>query len=163
MIVHMLYNRVVDTALDLFHEVACEIVWCSLATVDRRGRPRSRLVHPVWEPTPDGGLDGWLLTRPTPLKLAHIAHSPFVSCSYWSPSHDVAVAECAAVWGTAEERRYAWDLVQRLDPPVGFDPAPMFGGVDADDCAVLRLTPWRTRSARAATLASGGQHAVWTP
>ena len=26
-----------------------QIVWCSVATVDRRGRPRSRILHPLWE------------------------------------------------------------------------------------------------------------------
>ncbi len=158
----MLYNRVVNTDLALFHAIAHQTVWCSMATVDRHDRPRSRLVHPVWEANHDGRLTGWLLTRPTALKRAHLAHSPYVSCSYWSPANDVAVAECGAAWGTDADRRDAWDLVLRLDPPVGFDPAPMFaGGVDAPDCAVLRLTPWRTRSARATTLAAGGEFAVW--
>jgi len=157
-----MYNRVVDHALALFRDIAHEIVWCSMATTDRRNRPRSRLVHPVWEDGADGTLTGWLTTRPTPLKLAHLEHSPYVSCSYWSPAHDVAVAECAAAWGDERERGHVWDLVRGLDPPVGFDPAPMYaGGVDAPDYAVLRLTPWRTRSARAVDLAKGAAHAVW--
>jgi hypothetical protein len=41
---------------------------------------------------------GWLTSRPTPLRTAHLAATPFVSCSHWDPAHDVAVAECAATW-----------------------------------------------------------------
>ena len=32
-----------------FVEVAHRIIWATVATVDRRGRPRTRLVHPMWE------------------------------------------------------------------------------------------------------------------
>lgn len=84
---------------EAFVGIAHRVVWCTLATVDRRGRPRSRLVHPIWEPT-DDGLVGWFTSRPTPLRRAHLAANPSVSCSYWDPAHDVAVAECRAEWVT---------------------------------------------------------------
>lgn len=32
-----------------FVEVAHGIVWCTIATVDPLGRPRSRVMHPIWE------------------------------------------------------------------------------------------------------------------
>jgi hypothetical protein len=32
-----------------FVEMANRMVYCTLATVDRRGRPRSRIVHTLWE------------------------------------------------------------------------------------------------------------------
>ena len=32
-----------------FVEMAHRIVWCSVATVDHQGRPRSRILHPLWE------------------------------------------------------------------------------------------------------------------
>lgn len=32
-----------------FVERVHNIVWCSMATVDTRDRPRSRIVHPIWE------------------------------------------------------------------------------------------------------------------
>ncbi len=147
-----------QSGLALFRDIAHEIVWCSLATTDTRNRPRSRVVHPVWEPQADGTLTGWVTTRSTPLKRAHLAHAPFVSCSYWSPSHDVAVAECEASWADADERAYVWDYVQSLPAPLGFDPAPMF----SDDFAALKLKPWRTRSARASALAAGRPHEVWS-
>jgi hypothetical protein len=80
-----------------FLAIAHRVVWCTMATVDRRNRPRSRIVHPVWEIS-EGTLHGLVGTRPTPLKRAHLAHAPHVSCTYWDPAHDVAVAECAARW-----------------------------------------------------------------
>ena len=32
-----------------FVEMAHRIVWATVATVDERGRPRSRVLHPIWE------------------------------------------------------------------------------------------------------------------
>ncbi|RSM50601.1 pyridoxamine 5'-phosphate oxidase [Amycolatopsis balhimycina DSM 5908] len=104
-------------------------------------RPR---VHPIWEHTPDG-LVGRLFTRPTPVKLAHLAASPYVSCSYWDPQHEVAVAECRAEFEDDEEtRKYLWDLFAAAPEPLGFDPK-ILGGEDHRDpkITVLRLTPWR--------------------
>ena len=132
--------------IDKFIEVAHRVVWCTLATVDRRNRPRSRVVHPIWEPTEDG-LVGWVTTRPTPLKLAHLAHSPYVSCSYWDPAHDVAVAECRAEWvEDVATKAHAWDLFRAADPPLGHDPYDIWPAGPGDPgAAVLRLTPWRLR------------------
>ena len=48
-----------------FVEMAHRIVWCSAATVDAKGRPRSRVLHPIWQW--DGAeLSGWIATGPTP-------------------------------------------------------------------------------------------------
>ena len=41
-----------------FVDMAHRIVWCTAATVDRANRPRSRVLHPVWE-WGDGVLTGW--------------------------------------------------------------------------------------------------------
>src|SRR4051812_40651944 len=106
-----------NTVEEQFIQTAHRVVWCSVATVDRRGRPRSRLMHPVWEAT-DGGIRGLVTTRPTPLKRAHLAHSPFVSCSYWDPHHDTAVAECHARWLETRELADAWERV-RAAPGAG--------------------------------------------
>src|ERR1044072_1404897 len=102
MVVQISTTMVVD---DSFIEVAHRIVWCTVATVDRRNRPRSRSLHPYWERSA-AGLVGWITTRPTPLKLAPLDHSPYVSCSYWDATHDAVVAECHAEWvDRSEERR----------------------------------------------------------
>jgi hypothetical protein len=50
-----------------FIAIAHRIIWCTLATVDARGRPRSRVVHPTWEMTDDGPL-ARVCTRATPTK-----------------------------------------------------------------------------------------------
>ena len=74
-----------------FVKMAHEIVWCTAATVDRKGRPRSRVLHPIWDW--DGTeLTGWIATGPTPIKRAHLDASPYISCNYWSPSQDTCVA-----------------------------------------------------------------------
>jgi hypothetical protein len=145
-----------------FVAIAHGVVWATLATVDRRGRPRSRVVHPIWELT-DDGIAGFVTTRPTPLKRAHLARTPFVSVSYWDPAHDVAVAECAASWvADVAERARVWELCRAAPAPLGHDPAEIWplGPGDAD-AAVLRLDPWRLRAARVATLAAGGQAHAW--
>ncbi|PYV19616.1 MAG: pyridoxamine 5-phosphate oxidase, partial [Acidobacteria bacterium] len=64
-----------------FVEMAHRIVWCSAATVDTRGRPRSRVLHPIWQW--DGSrLVGWIATGPTPVKRAHLDASPYISLNY---------------------------------------------------------------------------------
>jgi hypothetical protein len=153
-----------DAALDAFMETAQRVVYCSLATVDRRGRPRSRLVHPVWERTGDG-LVGWVGSRPTPLRRAHIEATPFVSCFYWDPAHDVAVAECEATWFEDDDGcRAAWAHLAAAPEPMGYDPAPIWpDGPTGDDFAALRLDPWRVQAKSAAAMAAGEPYLVWSP
>jgi general stress protein 26 len=137
-------SRPPDELLDEFVRVAHRVVWCSLATVDRRGRPRSRVVHPYWERTADG-VTGWIFTRPASPKVAHLTQTPYVSCSYWDPAQEVAVAECAAVLADdADSRRNLWDLVSAAPEPLGYDPRIM-GCADPLDpvVTVVRMTPWR--------------------
>src|SRR5690349_10520278 len=102
-----------------FVEMAHSIAWCSVSTVDRSGRPRSRILHPYW--TWDGQqLLGWVGTTTTPLKVAHLRGSPFVSCQYWAPSHDNCVAECRAEWVLDDQTRTTvWELVKNAPAPVG--------------------------------------------
>lgn len=148
--------------IDQFIEIAHSVVWCTMATVDRSGRPRSRVVHPVWERDGDG-IVGWLGTRRTPLKVAHLAGCPHVSVSYWDPRHDVAVAECAAAWVPDEDRAHAWKRLAGAPEPAGYDPATIWpDGPDGGSFAALRLDPWRLRSARAGDIGSG-EFAVWRP
>jgi hypothetical protein len=128
-------------ALDAFLAVAHRVVWANLATVDRRGRPRSRLVHPVWERDGDA-LVGLVGSRPTPLKRAHLRRAPFASVAYWDPAHDTAVAECAVRWLPADGRAAGWERLR-----AGYDPATVWpGGPESEDFAVLELVPWRLRT-----------------
>lgn len=41
-------NTLAETA-PAFVQMAHRIVWCRAATVDTRGRPRSRILHPIWQ------------------------------------------------------------------------------------------------------------------
>ncbi|MCE0768762.1 pyridoxamine 5'-phosphate oxidase family protein [Pseudonocardia kujensis] len=149
------------TASDLaeFVAIAHRIVWCTLATVDARGRPRSRLVHPLWTIETDGSLVGRITSRRSSPKAAHLTAHPYASCSYWDPQHDVAVAECRAAWDPDPAR--SWHLFTEPDPPVGFDPAAMFaGGLASPDAGIVVLRPWRLRWGRAASLATGAKPTV---
>ena len=99
-----------DQVAAAFVEMAHRIVWASVATVDDHGRPRSRILHPIWQW--DGEqLVGWIATSPTPAKRAHLAAHPYASVNYWQPSHDTCVAECRAALRMDDETRMAvWDL-----------------------------------------------------
>lgn len=130
-----------------FVEVAHRIVWATVATVDRRDRPRSRILHPIWDW--DGeALTGWIATGPTPVKSAHLAHRPYVSVSYWDERQDVATAECRATWHHDDPTREAvWERFATAGPPVGYDPSiiPGWDAPTAEAFAALRLDPWRLR------------------
>ena len=130
-----------------FVKMAHEIVWCTAATVDAKGRPRSRVLHPIWQ-WQDGALTGWIATGATPIKRAHLAASPHLSCNYWVPSHDTCVAECRAEWVFDDEgRKMVWDLFANGPAPVGYDPAMIPGWENAlsPTFAALKLDPWRLR------------------
>ena len=139
-----------------FVEMAHRIVWCSAASVDARGRPRSRVLHPIWEW--DGRrLRGWIATEATATKRAHLAASPFLSLDYWHPSHDTCVAECRAAWAfDAETRAEVWRRFEEAPAPVGYDPAiiPGWESPASESFVVLRLDPWRLRVLPGAALMS---------
>jgi hypothetical protein len=149
-----------------FVEMAHRIVWATVATVDGRGRPRGRILHPYW--LWDGtALVGWIATGPTAVKRAHLEASPFVSVTYWTTDHDTCTAECAAAWAFDDERRrQVWDLFKDAPAPVGYDPAivPAWSaGPTSPAFAALRLEPWRLRvMPGSAMLGQGGEVLRWT-
>lgn len=147
-----------------FVAMAHQIVWCSAASVDAQGRPRSRILHPLWDW--DGStLAGWIATGPTPTKRAHLDASAFLSLNYWSPSQDTCVAECHAEWAFDDAtRRSVWEAFKQAPPPVGYDPSiiPGWDGPDSDTFAVLRLRPWRVRVMPGSVLmGQGGEVLTW--
>lgn len=155
-----------DQVAPAFRDMAHQIVWASVATVDRDGRPRSRILHPYWEW--DGtDLIGWIATVPTPVKRAHLEAHPEVSVSYWTPSHDTCSAECAVQWHLDDDtRRTVWNTFATAPAPVGYDPfvIPMWSdGPTSDQFAVLRLTPHRLRVMPGTVMTAGeGQTLTWT-
>src|SRR6478736_5551178 len=131
-----------------FVEMAHSIVWASAATVDHEGRPRTRILHPIWEWDGDD-LVGWIATSPTAIKRADLDRSPNLSVSYWTPTHDTCLADCGATWAFDDEtRRRVWDLFRNGPAPVGYDPAivpPWKDGPTSEAFAALRLAPYRIR------------------
>jgi hypothetical protein len=154
------------TVAPAFVTMAHRIVWASAATVDSQGRPRSRVLHPFWEW--DGeALVGWLGTGPTPVKRAHLAHSPYVSFNYWSPDQDTCTAECRAEWILDDEGRTAvWEKLRTAPAPVGYDPAivPVWAdGPLTPAFAGLKVTPWRLRVMPGTMmLGGGGELLTWS-
>jgi hypothetical protein len=147
-----------------FVDMAHRIVWCSAASVDRQGRPRSRVLHPLWHF--DGtSLSGWIATAATATKRAHLDASPYLSLNYWEPGQDTCVAECRASWAfDLDVRRQVWDAFKNAPAPVGYDPAiiPGWDGPESDNFAVLRLEPWRLRVMPGSVLmGQGGDILTW--
>src|SRR5262245_22446484 len=117
------------------------MVWCAVATVDTRGRPTTRLLHPLWE-----GQRAWITTYRDSPKATHLASTPYVSLAYVADVARPAYADCRAEWvDDPAERRRVWELFRAAAPPLGFDPAPIYGSPDAARFGLLRLVPWRIR------------------
>lgn len=147
-----------------FISMAHEIVWCNVATVDKSGRPRSRILHPIWEII-DGKPVGWIATGATPTKVTHLAQSPFVSCNYWSPQQDTCVAECAVAWVEgAAGKAHVWDMLANGPAPVGYDPATIPGWENSASpgFSALRIDPWRIRVMPAAAMLTGEGTLIWS-
>ncbi|MCU0511626.1 MAG: pyridoxamine 5'-phosphate oxidase family protein [Anaerolineae bacterium] len=122
-----------------FLERVNRIVWCSVTTIDRQQRPRSRILHPIWE-----GATGWIATGRNSLKAQHLAHNPHMALAYVADITRPVYVDCTAAWADdPADKRHVWDLFLHAPPPMGYDPAAFFGSVDHAEFGVLRLTPWR--------------------
>jgi Pyridoxamine 5'-phosphate oxidase len=148
-----------------FVDMAHSIVWASVATVDADGRPRTRILHPIWQW--DGSeLTGWIATVPTRLKHDHLAAHPEISISYWTTNHDTCSAECLTQWYLDDDTcTTVWDMFKNGPAPVGYDPAiiPQWhGGPTSEEFAALRLTPRRLRVMPGTVLTKGeGETLSW--
>ncbi len=148
-----------------FVEMAHRIVWCTVATVDARGRPRTRVLHPIW--AWDGtGLTGWIATSPRSPKARDLAGQPRVALTYWDPSHDTCSAECLTTWDdTPELRTEGWRRFAEGPAPVGYDPSviPQWTSPEADEFGILRLTPERLRVMPGTVMTAGqGELLTWS-
>ena len=114
-------------------------VYCNMATVDRQNRPRSRVMHPVWEDS-----TGWVISWPESAKFGHLARNPHVSLAYIQDTHRPVYVECTVEWVTdrAEQQR-VWNYYQTVPPPMRFDPEPHYGSIDHPYFGLLKFTPWR--------------------
>lgn len=115
------------------------MIWCSVATIDAQGRPRSRILHPIWEAS-----TGWIGTNPASHKAKHLEQNPYVSLAYITDVMNPVYADCKAEWiHDPAVKRHVWDLFANTPEPVGYDPAHDFVAPDSDHWGILRLTPWR--------------------
>ncbi len=143
-----------------FKSRTTRIAWCSVATIDRKGRPRQRILHPIWE-----GPMGWIATGRHSHKEKHIAANPHVSLSYWDPQHQQVYVDATASWeDDAAEKRRIWDLYKSTPPPLGYDPGMIWqGGVEDPTYGLLKLTPWRIEIYGLGNMATMEPAKVWRP
>jgi hypothetical protein len=144
------------STISLAMDIAHATVWCSMTTVDAKGRPRSRIVHPVWV-LEDDTVTGWLTTRRTPVKSAHLAANQFVSLAYIAQSTGFAYFDCRAEWvEDAAGKANCWNAFLEAPDPARYDPANIWpDGPRSDTFEALRFTPYRVQAARAEQIARG--------
>ncbi len=140
-----------------FTEITTRIVWCTVATMDRQGRPRSRILHPVWQDAM-----GWIATGRSSHKVKHLENNPFVSLSYWDPQHEQTIIDCKAEWRDDQATKTEiWNLLKETPEPVGYDPIAFWSGDDDENFGVLQLTPWRLEVWSLKAMAQGQPPQVW--
>jgi hypothetical protein len=129
---------------------AHRMVWCDMATVGPDGRPRTRIVHPVWR---DG--TAWITSLRVGPKADDIDRGPYVSLAYVSDPMRPAYAECTAAWADDPgTRREIWEWIASIPEPLGYNAEAMFGSYDFPNLTLLRLTPWKIRLSVAGDLAA---------
>jgi general stress protein 26 len=135
-----------------------KIVWCTVTTVDRAGRPRSRILHPIWEDT-----TGWIATGRQTLKTKHLAMNNNVALSYWDSDHKQIYVECKASWDDdLSQKKRIWELFKSTPAPLGYDPAMIWpGGPDDPAFGILKLDPWRIELSSIMEMAQGQAPQVW--
>ncbi len=122
-----------------FNERIKTIVWCNVATIDSHNRPRSRVLHPIWE-----GSTGWIATSPQSYKARHLANNPYVSLAYVADISKPVYVDASTEWvDDMATKQRIWDLFKNTPEPLGYDPAGFFGSVDSPGYGLLKLTPWR--------------------
>lgn len=129
-------------------------VYCNVATVDPKGRPRSRVMHVVWD-----GQTGWVITSPGSHKGRHLAANPYVSLSYIANPMRPVYIDCTAAWANErDEKLRIWDLHKTIPPPLGFDPTPPYGTIEHRHFGLLKFIPWRIELAEL-----GSESLIWRP
>jgi len=138
------------------------IVWCTVATVDTRGQPRTRILHPIWD-----GPTGYIATGRHSLKEKHLAGNPSLSLTYWDPKQDIVYVEANTEWlDDPSDRRRIWDLYKTTPPPLGYDPAmiPVWkDGPESPEFGVLKLTPRRIELTGLQAVMGGQPAQIWKP
>ena len=150
-------HRDYDTFAEIepeFRERVDRMVWCSVATVDTKGRPSSRLLHTIWE-----GRTCWIGTHRNSTKQLHLERNPYVSLAYVSDVVHPVYVEATASWEDDPAiKQHVWDLFLNTPEPLGYDPALTFIAPDHENFGVLRIDPWKIILA---TLAGDPWQKIW--
>lgn len=139
-----------------FDRYVCQIRYATMTTVDALGRPRSRVLLPIWEVVDEQPV-GWLAAYRTPIKVAHLKGNPHTTFSYWDPRQNAVFVDSVSVWeDDAEEKSRVWDLYRAGSPAgVGYDPITYWRGGPTDpEYGLLRIDPWRVQVLRGTDLRS---------
>ena len=148
-----------------FVDMAHTIVWATAATVSPDAKPRTRILHPLWE-WDGANLVGWIATGPTPVKRADLDGNPVMSLNYWAPNHDTCRADCRTTWHFDDDTRTRiWDAFKNAPAPVGYDPAiiPAWESPTSPAFAALELTPYFLRVFPGTALMTGqGDVLTWS-
>lgn len=122
-----------------FMERVTRFVYCNMSTIDTHNRPRSRILHPIWE-----GSICWFMTSRHSLKAKHLATNPYVSLAYIGDSFKPLYVDGTAEWiDDLHERQRVWEFIKNTPPPMGYDPALSFKSYDDPEFGLLKVTPWR--------------------
>jgi general stress protein 26 len=138
---HEALGMEIDSFEEIEEEFAARVqeqVWCNFSTVDRAGRPYSRIMHPFWERNV-----GWVLTHRNSHKSKHLASNNYVSLSYIRGAvQKPTYVDCVATWEEdIDEKTRLWNLVSNTPEPLGFDPSSDFGSPENEEFGLLKLTP----------------------
>ncbi|WP_037062679.1 pyridoxamine 5'-phosphate oxidase family protein [Pseudonocardia acaciae] len=144
---------------DDFVRMTTQTVFCTATTVDPLGRPRNRMLHPIFV-VRDGRPVGWAVTGRTPVKTRHLAANPHLACAFWNPTQDTVFVDCVAAWVTDDdEKRRVFDLFLETPTPLGWGADGMAGfGPERWRHSLftpLRLDPWRVQVMAGAEYPSG--------
>ena len=142
-----------------FMDRVSRIVWGTVTTIDGQGRPRSRILHPVWE-----GSTGWIATGRNSFKAKHLAGNPYISLTYWDPQHEQVHVDARADWeDDLGEKRRIWELYKATPAPLGYDLGMFWKSPDDPELGILKLTPWRVELWGLNDLMAQKQPRVWRP
>ena len=141
-----------STIEDEFIQRVHDAVWCNVTTVNTVNRPRSRVLHPIWE-----GKTGWVATARHSLKTKHLEKNPYISATYMKDPLNPVYVDCKAEWvDDDDEKKRIWNLLSTTPPPLGYDLSVFFGSVDNPGYGLLKLIPWRIE-----LYTLGGESKVW--
>lgn len=147
-----------------FVAIAHRIVFATLATSGPGGRPRTRVVQPLWHW--DGeSLTGWVTANTPSPKVADVTRTPWASVTYWEPGHDTCTADVAVdVITDQDELAAVWDRYLHAPPPVGLDLTvnPAWESAASPTFGALCLTPVALRAQPGTLMIEGtGEVLTW--